>query len=506
MIELPGGLIMQKQSLLRGALILSVAGVVVKVIGAVYRIPLASIITSEGMGYYGTAYPIYIFLLTISTTGIPTAISKMVSERIALGDRREAHRVFRISFTALFTVGVVFSVMLFAGSEILVNVLGNPKAYYAMLAVAPALFFVPIMSAFRGYFQGMQNMLPTALSQIFEQLGRVVVGFILAIALLPRGLEYAAAGASFGATSGAIAGIVVIYIIYALNRKQILGQVEKSPDLNALPARTILNELLAIAVPITIGASVIPLMNMIDLGVVMRRLQSAGFSATEANSLYGQLTQMAATLVNFPQVITIALAASLVPAISESVAKGDREGIRKKSLVGLKAGVLIGLPAAVGLSALARPIMLMLYPKEPEAWAVLQVLALGFVFLALVQTATGILQGLGRPIFPVKNLLVGSVFKLVVSYSLTAIPSINIRGAALGTVVGYMVAGILNYRDVNREIIIAELNKQKDRQCNTFLDDLVAAIASAACSKLAHNFVRKQARQQKDKKEQDLLR
>lgn len=326
---------MQKHSLLRGALILSVAGVVVKIMGAIYRIPLASIITSEGMGYYGTAYPIYIFLLTISTTGIPTAISKMVSERIALDDRWDAHRVFKISFAALFTVGVVFSVMLFAGSGILVNLLGNPKAYYAMLAVAPALFFVPIMSAFRGYFQGMQNMLPTALSQIFEQLGRVVVGFILAIVLLPKGLEYAAAGASFGATSGAVAGIVVIYIIYAINRQKILDQAERRPNRAVQPARRVLNELLAIAVPITIGASVMPLMNMIDLGVVMRRLQYAGFSADEANSLYGQLSQMAATLVNFPQVITVSLAASLVPAISESVARRDKEGIRKKTLVGL---------------------------------------------------------------------------------------------------------------------------------------------------------------------------
>jgi stage V sporulation protein B len=201
---------MQKHSLLKGTLILSIAGVIVKVIGAVYRIPLANIITSEGMGYYGSAYPIYGFLIAISTTGLPTAISKLVSEKMALGQTAEAHRVFRVSFVTLFAVGLVSSTALFAASKYLVNAIQNPKAYYSMIAVAPALFFVPLMSAFRGYFQGLQNMVPTALSQVFEQLGRVIVGFVLAIVLLPKGLEYAAAGASFGASSGAVAGLIVI--------------------------------------------------------------------------------------------------------------------------------------------------------------------------------------------------------------------------------------------------------------------------------------------------------
>ncbi len=443
---------MQKHSLLKGTLILSVAGVIVKVMGAIYRIPLANIITSEGMGYYGMAYPIYGFLIAISTAGLPIAISKLVSERIALGDKKEAHRVFRISFATLFIIGIVSSVALFSGAGFLVNVvLTNPKAYYSMLAVAPALFFVPLMSAFRGYFQGMQNMIPTALSQIFEQLGRVVVGFALAIVFLPKGLEYAAAGASFGASSGAIAGLIIIYIIYLLSRKKIMDELKDSPVIHQEPVGKILYRLFAIAVPITLGTSVMPFMNLIDLSIVIRRLQFAGFSIEEANSLYGQLTQMAATLINFPQVITIALAASLVPAVSESVARRDAKGVTKKAVAGMKACILIGLPASIGLAVLAKPIMYMLYPKEPEVWKVLQVLAFGFIFLAIIQTATGIIQGIGKPIVPVKHLLIGSVFKLIVSYILTGIPWINIRGAASGTVVGYMAAAILNYRYLKKE-------------------------------------------------------
>ena len=360
---------MQKHSLLKGTLILSIAGVIVKVIGAVYRIPLANIITSEGMGYYGSAYPIYGFLIAISTTGLPTAISKLVSEKMALGQTAEAHRVFRVSFVTLFAVGLVSSTALFAASKYLVNAIQNPKAYYSMIAVAPALFFVPLMSAFRGYFQGLQNMVPTALSQVFEQLGRVIVGFILAIVLLPRGLEYAAAGASFGASSGAVAGLIVIYIVYLFNKKKILAEDRQGPIGVRESMSSILYRLFAIAIPITLGTSVMPLMTLIDLGIVVRRLQFAGFSIEQSNSMYGQLSQMAATLINFPQVITVALAASLVPAISESLARRDWQGLRRKSVVGMKTGILVGLPASAGLFVLARPIMLMLYPgNRKRGW------------------------------------------------------------------------------------------------------------------------------------------
>jgi stage V sporulation protein B len=443
---------MQKHSLLKGTLILGIAGVIVKVIGAVYRIPLANIITSEGMGYYGSAYPIYGFLIAISTTGLPTAISKLVSEKTALGLPGEAHRVFRISFATLFLVGLVSSTALFAGSRYLVSAMQNPKAYYSMIAVAPALFFVPLMSAFRGYFQGMQNMVPTALSQIFEQIGRVAIGFVLAIVLMPRGLEYAAAGASFGASSGAIAGLITIYIVYLFHKKRILTDAPRGSLKARESTNRILYRLFAIAIPITLGTSVMPLMNLIDSGIVVRRLHSAGFSLEQAVSLYGQLSQMAATLVNFPQVVTVALAASLVPAISESVARGDIEGMRRKSVVGMRTSILVGLPASAGLFVLSRPIMLMLYPREPEAWMVLQALALGFVFLAVIQTATGILQGIGKTVIPVRNLLIGSVFKLVISYVLTGIAAINVRGAAVGTAAGYLVAAILDYAAVKREI------------------------------------------------------
>ena len=199
-----------KRTFLKGAAILGVAGILIKLLGAVFRIPLANLIGDVGMGYYNGAYPIYVFLLTLSTAGIPTAISKLISERLAVGEHLEAHRVFKVSFLLLFLIGLSTTAILFCGAGYICELVGNPGAYYAMRAIAPALLFVPVMAAFRGYFQGMQNMSPTASSQVAEQLFRVVFGLSLAFYLFPLGLEYAAAGASSGAAFGGLFGAVAI--------------------------------------------------------------------------------------------------------------------------------------------------------------------------------------------------------------------------------------------------------------------------------------------------------
>ncbi|MDD2215155.1 MAG: oligosaccharide flippase family protein, partial [Eubacteriales bacterium] len=210
---------MGRKTFLQGAVILGIAGLIIKLLGAVFRIPLANIIGDTGMGYYQTAYPVYVLLLTLSTAGIPVAISRMVAERNALGHPYEAYRVFSVSFVLLFGIGIFSSALLFFGAEAIVNYLGNPGAKHAMMAIAPALFFVPMMAAFRGFFQGTQDMKPTAISQVAEQLFRVIIGLTLAILLISRGLEFAAAGASFGATAGAVGGLGTVILIFIYRRK-----------------------------------------------------------------------------------------------------------------------------------------------------------------------------------------------------------------------------------------------------------------------------------------------
>ncbi len=442
----------KNHSFLQGAFILTLAGFIVKLLGALYRLPLARIIEDEGMGLYQMAYPIYITLLSISTAGIPTAISKMVAEKRALGEYRESHRVFTVSLILLTIIGLTFTFLLLIISRYLADrILANPKSYYPLISIAPAIFFVSVMSAFRGFFQGMQTMTPSAISQVAEQLGRVAAVFPLVYLLLPKGIEFAAAGAAFGPVVGAIAGLLVLLIIYKRQRKDILLEISRDRSSLIENSLSIAYKLIAFAIPITLGGLIIPVMNLADAAIVNRKLQFAGFTVKRATELYGQLTGMAGPLINLPVIVTIALGASLVPAISEAMAMNNNRLASYRASAGIRVALIFALPSAAGLYALAEPICLMLY-RNSEAGIPLSILAFGVIFLSLNQTTASILQGIGKTVIPVKNLLIGAFIKVILNYSLTGIPEINIKGAALGTVAGYLVASCLNLAAVNREV------------------------------------------------------
>lgn len=472
-------------SFLKGAVILGSAGIVVKILGAFFRIPLSNLIGDDGMGYYQSAYPIYLLLLVISTAGIPTAIAKLVSEKVAKGDRYGAHRVFRVAFGTLLIVGLITSSILFFGAGLYVKFIKNPNAYYSTLAIAPALFFVPIMSAFRGYFQGLQNMKPTAISQIIEQLGRVVLGILLAVLFLDKGLEVAAAGATFGATSGAFFGAIIVTFIYFRYKKVEGINIKRTQDEESVGI--ILKKLLTIAIPITLGAAVIPVMNSIDAAIVMRRLQDIEYTVKESNGLYGQLTGMANPLINLPQVLTAALQISLVPAVSHLAARRDTKELYSTIEAGVRIALLIGLPAATGLIILSKPIMILLYPLQIEsaisASGILSILGYGVIFLSLFQTLTGILQGLGKASIPVRNLFVGAIVKLILSYILIGIPQINIRGAAIATITGYGIAAVLNL------IYIKKYTNIKFDYINVIIKPTISVIAMALVVKYTYSIL-----------------
>jgi stage V sporulation protein B len=450
----------RKQSFIKGAAILAIAGIISKALGAVYRIPLGRIIGSEGMAYYQTAYDLYILMLTISAYSIPIAISKLVSEKIELGRRDEAHKTFKVALSLIGFLGLAFSALLFFNARGFVNAVKNPGAYVAVMCVAPAVFTVSLSGAFRGYFQGMQNMTPSGISQVTEQLARVIFGFILAIMFLPVGFEAAAGGAVFGTTLGGLVSFLTLIYIYRKRRSEIKLGILSAGQRKMESALSIAKRIVIFSVPITIGGSIMPVMTVIDTFIVMDRLQWAGFSQETATSLLGQLKGMAGAFINVPQVFTIALAASLVPAISESMARSDFAGAARKSELAIRVSLMIGLPAAFGLFILADPIMQLMYPAEPATLGmVLRYLSTAVIFLTLVQTMTGILQGMGKERIPVINLVIGALVKLVVSYTLTSIPAINIRGAAIGTVAGYAVSAalslsaIIKYQKSNMRII-----------------------------------------------------
>ncbi|NLJ33037.1 MAG: polysaccharide biosynthesis protein, partial [Firmicutes bacterium] len=442
---------MKKQSFMTGAFVLAAAGIVTKVFGALYRIPLTWLIGDEGMGLYGMSYPLYNMLLVLSTAGIPVAISKLVSEKVTQGNYGDAQRVFGLSFLILASTGLFFSLLLFFTARPLVErgFLRDPRAYYGVVAIAPAVFLVSVMSAFRGFFQGLQTMVPTALSQVVEQLARAATALSLAYYLFGRGIEFAAAGAAFGAVVGALAGLILLLAFYRRRHRYFTG-----PRLYRGERSTtgeIIGSIVRLAIPVSLASLVMPLVQNIDVIIVPARLGVAGYSVEEATALFGQLSQMAATLINLPTIITVALAVSLVPAISAASALGDKGLIKSRVAAAVRMTIILELPAFVGLYILAEEIMALLY-GHPQAGVALSSLAASVLFLGLHQTTSGVLQGLGRTDIPVKSLLMGAVCKVFLTYILTARPTFAIRGAALGTVTAFIISSSLNLLALGRLI------------------------------------------------------
>lgn len=459
---------MAKKSFVQGAAVLAVAGLLVKVLGAIFRIPLGNMIGTEGLANYNPAYYVYNLFLILATAGIPVAISRMVSERVSFGQFAEAHRVFKISRALMLVIGGASFLIVFFGAEFFAEVSNVSGASLAMRAISPALIFVPIMASYRGYFQGMQDMKPTAVSQVVEQVFRVAVGLSLAYFFFHSAQrmgaaskfspeETGAAGATLGAAAGAVGGLLVMIIVYVLNKNKIRSRIareRKGPRSARESSNAILKKIAIIAVPITVGAAIMPIVNLIDVAVVTRRLVSSGWDLTMAKDMYGQLSGFVGSLINFPQVLTQAVAMSLVPLVAAAYKQKDMAYLRENVQTGLRMAVILGLPCAVGLFVLAEPILLLLYPTQQasatSAAPCLMVMSIGVVFLSTVQTLTGVLQGVGKQMIPVRNLVVGVIAKFIITWELTGIPAVNILGAASGTVAAYLIASILNIRAVRK--------------------------------------------------------
>ena len=454
---------MSRKSLVTSAAVLAGAGFIVKILGACFRIPLTNWIGADGMANYAPAYAIYSVLLVISTAGLPVATSKMVAERYAVGQYREAERVFKLSRLLMTALGVMGGlVVLFGAGPIAEHFIHIPGSALAMQATAPALIIVPIMSAYRGYFQGQQNMNPTAVSQIVEQIFRVGVGLSLGYYMINGSLfasQYdpgarGAAGGCFGASAGAIAGLAVVLLIYSANRKAIKARIRKDNTTARETSGQILKTITIIAIPITIGAALLPLMNSIDASIVNYRLLATGWETEAAKDLYGQLTSMADPIIGFPQVFMQAIIVSIVPMVSAAKRLEDDAELKSTVALGFRMTTIIALPCAAGLLVLAKPALLLLYPLQVEsaisATPCLQVLALGFIFLGLVTTMTGILQGLTKQNWPVINLAIGIAIKIIITWFLVGIHSINIVGAAIGTLCAYLTAATLDYLCVRK--------------------------------------------------------
>lgn len=433
---------MSSDKFLRGAMILTLAGLMVKVIGSVNRILLSRLLGGEGIGLYQMAYPVYLLLLAISAAGIPVAISIIVAGFLAQKDYANVRQVFRVSLRLMACVGAVLALCLVLAAGWLVDagVITDARAYYSLIALTPAIFFATILASFRGYFQGHQLMTPPAVSQIVEQFIRVVTMVVLAYVLLPYGLEYAAAGAAFGAVPGSLTGLVVMGCFYRYYRKQ--WQVEQVPAAELVRSRVLIKRLLLLALPVSCANILVPVTSSIDVLLVPGRLIDSGLSVEQATAQFGYLAGMAQPLLLMATIPTMSLATSLVPAVSEAFALNKWHIIEQKAATAMKLCCLITVPASVGMWVLAEPISRLLYGTAKAGVAIMHS-APAICLLGLQQVTTGMLQGMGHTNLPMLNMLIGIAAKLVAVLQLTN-AEYGIAGAAWATNINFGVTALLN--------------------------------------------------------------
>ena len=434
-----------KDKFLRGALILTVAGLLVKVLGSVNRILLSRLLGGEGIGIYQIAYPIYLFISAISAAGVPIAISILVAKKVAQKDLNGANRVFKVSVGLMAATGLVLAGALYFVANWLIHsgIIRDARAYYALLSLVPAVFFSTVLASARGYFQGYQMMTPPAVSQILEQFVRVIFMLSLAYYLLPYGLEYAAAGAAFSAVPGALTGLVVLGTFYYKHKELRSNVLEPALASQDETIGSVGKALVLLALPVTCANLMLPLVTGIDMLVVPPRLEAAGFAIKEATTAFGYLAGMALPLVSMSTIPTISLAASVVPAISEAKALGQEEIIKAKSSTALRLCMLLTLPATVGLAVLGTGISALLYGTK-LAGPVISAMAPSIFFLGLIQVTTGILQGMGHTIVPMLTVLVSAAVKIACLWVLVANPLYNIIGAAWASNINFATAACLN--------------------------------------------------------------
>ncbi|MDY6029283.1 MAG: polysaccharide biosynthesis protein [Acidaminococcaceae bacterium] len=434
------------KNFLKGTLILTVSSIVVKVIGSLNWIILSRVLGGEGIGLYQMGFPIYLMAITVSSAGIPVAISIVTSEKLAHGDYRGAKRIFNVSLRLLFISGLVFSSALWFGAGWLIDkgFILDGRAYYSIIALAPAVFFVTFLASFRGYLQGWQIMTPTAVSEIVEQLMRVVTMLVFAELFLPYGLAYAAGGASMGAGVGAFCALLVLMWFYRKLKLRFKEEIERqSYTGEEESAGQIIKRLLQLALPVSLSSLMLPIGANLDLMIVPQRLAAAGFNLRHVTEQFGYLTGMAVPLINLATIFTAAMTISLVPAISAAKALNDHEAVKNKLRIAFRAALIITFPCFMGLYFLAEKVAELIY-NAPGAAGAIQTMSIGILFLGLHQISTGILQGLGKTVIPVVNMIVAALVKVGLNWWLTAMPELGIKGAALATATDFLVAMALN--------------------------------------------------------------
>lgn len=421
---------------LSGVAILTVSTFIVKLIGLLYKIPMIKVLGEEGMGYFNSAYELYSFFYIIATAGLPVAVSILIAKSIENGKLANVKKIYNVVFALFILIGAFGTLVLYYGSGFLGAIIGNSSAVACIAAIAPMAIFISVSSAVRGYFQGHQNMVPTAVSQIIEALGKLFIGLVLAFWAYKEGYDIptSASFAAMGITIGV--GISMLYLLlskYLFSRNRQVDQNDRATE----SASSILSSLVKIAVPITLSSLIISLTRVIDLVMIMRRLQTIGYTMNAANSIYGSYSTLAVSMFNLPLAFVPPIAISLVPTLASIIQTKDRKRENKVLNSSLRLCALITLPASLGLSLFSRPILELVFAGEQSSISIaaplLSVLSLSVFLSGLMTVTNSILQAYGMEKKPIVSMALGAVVKAVLSYLLIGSPKVNIFGAPVST-------------------------------------------------------------------------
>ena len=447
---------MKEQSTGKSFIALSFAGILVKLMSLLYVPVIIRILGDEGYGIYLASYDIFSLIYVITNSGMQIAIAKQIAEFVALNQYQDVVKIFYVGKRILFFVGLLSAFLLFCTSGIMSDLVGSSRSYLGIVFLSPTILFTSILAAYRGFFQGMSNMVPVAISQVIEQVCNIFISIFCAFVLVKHGLELGAAGGTVGTTVGALIAICFLFcilkrerIIYNLgsNVTYISCELERRDRVSTL---NIIKTFLKYGVPVILTSGIQYVGAVIDLALVKNRLLAGGFDSVTSDILYGLLGKYK-TLIYVPLAFIAALSTSVIPGIVKSVVLGDKIDLYNKIKFALKVSFLISIPACIGLAVLSKPIYSILFSANySDGYKLMLYGSTLVIFMSVVQIQTTILQGVNKFYQVFLSLCVGVIIKLLSNYFLVGIPFININGAVIGSILGFLIPMVINHVLINK--------------------------------------------------------
>ena len=470
----------KKEGFFGGFFALTLSTVIVKIIGLVYKIPMLGLLGSEGMGYFNSAYEIYALFCVISTSGLPVAMSVMIARQ----GENSAQKIYKSAKKIFLALGIVGMAIMIVFSQPFASFLKNEKAAVCICAIAPTVLFICLCSAYRGYFQGLGSMRQTAASQVIEALGKLLLGLLFAYIAYRAGAQpqYVAAAAVMGLTLGVAAS--TLYLALCKRRRARTLEVSVSTE-------KIGKKLLRAAIPITLSSAVLSVTKLIDMSMILRRLQGIGYSPESAFSAYGNYTTLALPIFSLAPALIVSVSLPLIPALSEAIALGDGQKQVKTVSQALKLTCMISMPLGVGMSLFSHQILELVFSGQDSAIALcaplLSILGITVTSSCLITVGNAILQAYGKPTVPIFSMMLGAAVKIVLAYVLIGNQSIALYGAPISTFACDLVINVVNFYH------IFKLVPCRIEQGKIMTVPFVAAVLSIALSRLAYSYVSQRA-------------